>query len=95
MAVCDVTCGDFVVWTKTKYAVERITRDDDFLHAKISAAKHIFSYGILPEIIGKFYTRKPVANSEGIVPTPVPISAAESSETIDDDDDPAKLWLLL
>jgi len=93
MAVCDVTYGDFVVWTKTEYAVERIMRDDDFLNAKISAAKHIFIYGILPELIGKFYTRKPVANSEGIVPTPVPISsAAESSEKIDDDDDPAKLW---
>ncbi len=61
MSVCDVNYGDFLVWTKKEYAVERIKRDNDFLHSKISAAKHIFTYGILPELIGKCYTRKLVA----------------------------------
>ncbi len=43
----------------------RELRDNDFLHSKISAAKQIFTYGILPELIGKYYTHKPVANSDG------------------------------
>lgn len=92
MSVCGVNYGDFIVWTKTEYALERIKRDNDFLNSNIDITKHFFIYGVLPEIIGKFYTRKPVANSEGIVPVPVTISAAETSQEIDSDDDPAKLW---
>ncbi|XP_062523365.1 uncharacterized protein LOC134198041 [Corticium candelabrum] len=36
----------------------------------VDAVKHFFVYGVLPEIVGKWYTRKPVANSQGTVSTP-------------------------
>ena len=91
MQVCDVTYGDFVVWTETEYTVERIRRNEDFLDTNISAVKNFFMYGVLPEIIGKFYTRKPVANSQGTVPVHITISPAGTSQE-GEDDDPAKLW---
>ena len=43
---------------------------------------HFFKYGILPEIIGKWYTRKPVADSSGIVTTPTVGSAQANEDTV-------------
>ena len=41
-----------------------------FFQEKLEAVQRYFVYGVLPEIIGKWYTRKPVANSEGVVLDP-------------------------
>lgn len=40
-----------------------------FFQEKLQAIQRFFVYGVLPEIIGKCYTRKPVANS-GVVLDP-------------------------
>lgn len=61
LSVCKVSYCDFVVWTETGIAVERITVDSTFYETVMEDAKHFFIYGMLPEIIGKWYTRKPLA----------------------------------
>ena len=70
MHVCRVSYVDFVVWTESEYAVERIVASSEFITSKMEATARFFTYGMLPEIIGKWYTRKPVADSEGLVHEP-------------------------
>ena len=82
---------DFVVWSQETTVIERIFPDEDFFKTKVQAARDFFKYGILPEIIGKWYTRAPVADLYDVVPMP----AATSIHTIeeeDDLDDESRLW---
>ncbi len=51
--------------------------------------EHIFIYGVLPELIEKWYTRKSVADSDGVVPGP---STSSTSAVVEDKDDYEKLW---
>lgn len=52
--------------------------------------KHLFIYGILPEIIGKWYTRAPVADSSGVVS--VADLADDNINNVDDNEDYDRLW---
>jgi len=63
--------GDFIVWSKEGTLIERIERDTTFMDAQKENVTHFFKYGILPEVIGKWYTRKPVADVDGVVSIPV------------------------
>ena len=56
--VCNLLYCDFVVWTEGGSAVERNTVDSTFYETVMEDVKHFFIYGLLPEIIGKWYTRK-------------------------------------
>ena len=78
--VCKLSYGDFVVWTEGGIAVERIFVDKTFYETVMQDVEHFFIYGILPEIIGKWYTRKPVADGNGVVPfsTSLPTSSTSS-----------------
>ena len=67
LKVCDTRYCDFVVWTEQNIVVERIEADKDFFQHTIDNVEHFFKYGILPEIIGKWYTRKHVADASGAV----------------------------
>ena len=51
--------------------------------------KHFFIHGMLPEIIGKWYTRKAVADPTGIVPEP---STSVASSDVKDAEDYEKSW---
>ena len=86
--VCDVQYGDFVVWTENGIASERIEIDREFYEKESEKVKHIFTYGVLPEIVGKWYTRKHVADVNGIVRPPTPL---QDSST-DTEEDPEKPW---
>lgn len=55
--------AEFVVWTEI--VVEHIYRDDQFFQDN---ARHFFMNGILLEIVGKWYTRMPVAEKDGTIP---------------------------
>jgi hypothetical protein len=65
--VCKVNYGHFVVWTENTIAVERIEPDYPFFNDILQSVKHLYIYGILPEIVGKWYTRKPIANEAGVL----------------------------
>ena len=47
-----------MVWREKEIASERIDNT-------LESVQHFFIYGILPEVIGKWYTTKPVANLQG------------------------------
>lgn len=91
MTVCNVSYGDFMVWTKKDYFVERIYRDEEFITSKCDNLKHLFINHILPEIVGKFYTRKPVTNEEGIVGVNE-LPDAPSTSVMETEEDYTKLW---
>ena len=82
--VCNVKYGDFVLWTENGLAIERIIPDSAFYEAAACNVERLFTYGILPEIIGKWYNRKAVANETGVVDLP---KVEESPE----EEDPEKL----
>ena len=92
MEVCAVPHGDFVVWTKQSTIMERVKRNHEFFNRNLSSVKDFFVYGVLPEIVGKWYTRTPVADSQHIVPiAPTPSNITSNDENEDDDDD-SRLW---
>ena len=88
LAVCKLSYCDFVVWTENDIVVERIMFDDAFYEEVMEDIRHFFIYGMLPEIIGKWFTRRPVADSSGIVTTPT-VSSAQANE---DTEDYSKVW---
>ena len=53
---------DFVIWTEKALFIERIFPDKDFCYQNVSKAKEFFLRGILPELIGRWFSR----------PTPTP-----------------------
>ena len=55
-----VSYGDFAVWIKDDTVVDLVFKDDHFIETKLEDVKHIFIYRILPEIVGKWYSRKPI-----------------------------------
>ena len=53
--------------------------------------QHFFVYGILSAIVGKWYTQKPVTNSEGVVPIPTCTDLADEQQHTDKHEDMTKL----
>ena len=81
--ICQVKYCDFVVWTKKGVVIERIAADKEFFEGILDNIKSFFIYGMLPEIIGKWYTRKPIADSSGIVQEPLTHAEAEEYDSED------------
>ena len=48
---------DFVVWTQKELHTERLTLDEDLIISALPVAKKFFRMCILPELLGKWYTR--------------------------------------
>ena len=85
--VCHVKYGDFVVWTESEIATERILPHNDFFENAADMVEHFFIYAVLPETVGKWYTRKHVADKDGIVRTPIAMD-----DTAMEEEDPEKSW---
>ena len=49
---------DFVVWTQKELHIERLTLDEALLKSALPTAKTFFKICILPELLGKWYTRQ-------------------------------------
>ena len=93
MHVSSLPYAEFVVWTEKDLFSERILKDPLFVESHIPKAKQFFIYGILPEIIGKWYTHVPVANEDGTVPFPENCDSDDEDTCMaDSDEDPTKLW---
>lgn len=57
MEVCGVNYCDFIIWRASELVIIRINRDEAFLTDAIDKATTFFKYGVLPELIAKWYTR--------------------------------------
>lgn len=49
---------DFVVWTQKELHFERLTLDETLITSALPTAKTFFNICILPELLGKWYTRR-------------------------------------
>ena len=56
---------DFFVWTTKDWHLEQISIDKEFCNEMIVQCRKFFKLCILPEILGKCYTRRPVLNNIG------------------------------
>ena len=91
--VCQMPYADFVVWTKNGMCFERIEREVQFLEIHAETIRHFFIYAILPEIVGKWYTRQPIADDDGIVAHVANLEPViENSKGDADDEDYEKQW---
>lgn len=48
---------DFVVYTKESLHIERIKPDPLFMEEKLAIGKHFFEIAILPELLGRWFSR--------------------------------------
>jgi len=58
--ICEVQYGDFVVWTPQGIHVERILPQHDFFQQKVDIIEEFYKQGVLPELLGKWYTKVPI-----------------------------------
>ena len=59
MKFCQCLYCDFVVWSEKDTVIERIVPDMEFIESALEKATKFFRYGILPELLGKYYTKLP------------------------------------
>ena len=57
---CNVTYCDFVVWQENELVVQRIFLDEEFISTALEKATLFFKFGVLPENLGKWYSKEPV-----------------------------------
>jgi len=55
--IAEVEYCDFIVYTETDIHIERIFADTAFWENKVSKATAFFKKGILPELLGKWFTK--------------------------------------
>ena len=63
MKFCSPTYCDFAIWREDELIVERIPIDEQFLAEALEKASSFFIHCILPELLGKWYSRLPVTTS--------------------------------
>jgi hypothetical protein len=59
LGVCQIESGYFVVWTEKDLHIEQIMFDNNMWKEICEKSRHIFVTAILPELVGKFYSRLP------------------------------------
>jgi len=91
MAITKVSYCDFVVWSQRNYVIVTVKFDKEFYDNKMDPVKHFFVYGMLPEIIGKWYTRKSVSDLDNIVHIPTSSTTTQNGNE-EEEEDYTKLW---
>ena len=56
--LCSVEYCDFVVWREEELVIQRIVRDNDFIMDAFSKCEQFIKLAVLPEMLGKWYTKK-------------------------------------
>ena len=64
MYICNRKYCDFFMWTNKDYHIERIVPDKHLLSSIIDKCQYIFRVAILPELVGKFFSRVKSATTE-------------------------------
>ena len=78
---CSANYCDFVVWSDKEVFIERIYLDDDFISDAIEKATLFIKVGVMPEIVGKWYSKTPVHTSTNPVATLTETVSEESGDT--------------
>ena len=59
MKLYGVDCCDFIVWRENELVLENISIDEEFLTPALEKATKFFIYGVMPELLGKWYSKLP------------------------------------
>ena len=59
---------DFVVYTRTSLHIERIRYDKSFWETNVAIVKHFFDVGIMPELLGRWFSRPPTQYNKDPIP---------------------------
>ena len=76
MKLCHVEYCDFVVWSKESWVSQRIYANDDFINDAITKTVGFIKLGILPELVGRWYTRQSLECDQTSTTTTQPSSTA-------------------
>ena len=88
LGVCRLESAFFVVWTEKDLHVEPISFDEEFWGMICQKSKHIFDTAIMPELVGKFYTRLSSTNAN--VSSQPGVSVSSDSHGFDYDAGPSR-----
>lgn len=58
--MCEKEFCDFIVWTEVDFHAERISIDNEFCNNIVKKARSFFINAILPELVGKLFSRPSV-----------------------------------
>ena len=58
--ICQVEFADFVIWSPQGLHIERIVASEEFFTDALVNVEVFYKYCLLPELAGKWYTRKSV-----------------------------------
>ena len=67
--LCNARYCDFVVWNEGEVVVLRIQPDSKFITDTIARVTTFFKYGVMPELLGKWYSKAPVCPTETAIPS--------------------------
>lgn len=79
MKFCNAEYCDFVVWSKKSWINERIYANSDFINNAIAKTVDFIKLGILPELVGRWYTKQSLQSDE---PSFIRSSSTQSSSTL-------------
>ena len=93
--VCSVAYSDFLVWSPHGVHIERIYPDSDLFSSALKEIETFYVYCVLPEIVGKWYTRQSTIMMTSM--SPAQDSADEDPHTDGQDASGSsqELWVLL
>ena len=75
MKLCNASYCDFVVWSKNQgILVQRIFPDAEFINRALQQVENFIKHGILPELVGNWYTKSRVPSK--VLSVCVPSSSA-------------------
>jgi len=55
--------ADFVVWNESQLFIQRVYPDEPFMSVVLEQCKSFIKIGVLPELIGKYYSKDPIVNN--------------------------------
>ena len=80
---CSASYADFVVWTEKELFVQRIFHEEPFISLVLQQCETFIKVGILPEMIGKWYSKEPIAKN---------LPSAEDNGNTETATDQNELW---
>ena len=83
MKQCEVDYCEFVVWRPAELVTFRIPADGQFINSAIDKATKLYIKGILPEMLGKWYSK--THHTPEISPTSLLVTSETSSSTMSTD----------
>ena len=88
--ICKANFCDFVVWNENDLFIQQIMPNDDFIQFAFTKATTFFKLGILPELLGNWYSNLPVHTQTSHNPN----NDRSDSTTESDSDDDLDNWSL-